>query len=151
MLLALLKLLHDMILLGFVPSGAYQARPPSNVAPHRRSTNLWQHSLGYEQLADDTEEWAAEPPPLEPGTAPTVRHFVSLLLRVVDGRHDRMDEPGNGAEADPDKINGDDEAVANSPFGKGDLRRYERVVSITHDTDVIMQCKVWACKVLQVI
>ena len=58
------------------------------------------------------------------GVVVTAYHDDATATLVLDGTGDRMDDSPETTE--------------------GDSRRYEQAASITHDTVVIMQCKLWA-------
>ena len=138
MILETLRLLHEMILLGFVPSGARTAEEleaaPVEVrpkAPKRQMSLTGWSADSYLPLVEEESVEDDSPPPLKPTECPTVRQFIPILLRVLDGTGDRFDEDRSS--------------------DAGDARRYTQMTSITHDTVVIMNCKIWACRTLQVV
>ena len=151
MILSSLKLIYDMILYGFVMAGAKSEDELASVdvpsrlqRPHStKRTSLFhaRRSLfastrgGYKQLLEPSdEEPPINPPMMDPQQVPTARDFIPILLRVLDGSDDRFDEPGH-----------------DDPTVKRDDRMFQQWKTVTHDTILIMQCKLWACKVLQLI
>lgn len=174
-ILELLRLLHDMILLGFVPSGALSTAELASTASksHERLTApprptrvrevTTKAAVGYNRLNEsgDETDGAPEinaappgPPELPLDENPSVRRFIPLILRILDGTADRMDEVCMHSSrllisahicyiAHVSTQTQDHESSA------GDPQRYEQIASITHNTVVIMESKLWACRILQ--
>ena len=78
------------------------------------------------------------PPLLGENEQPSLRRFIPVLLRLLDGRCDAMHE---------DQETGDDMEGA----GAADQARYKPWTTKVMDTVTIMNCKVWACRTLQCI
>ena len=163
MILELLKLLNDLIRLGFVLSGSRSAEQLAS-ADEEMEVNHATHDHAARKsgvagtLMEGSKKMitrlsravapATEYSPLseaEDGGSPTVVQLIPVLLRVLDGQGDRFDE---GHQARPEhryeKEHSELEAMVTG-------LRYKQVASKTHDTLVIMDCKIWACRILQTV